>query len=94
MDFDFPSRVILEEHAQATPVYSKLRALLANGLMGVDLTGCWVTWRIMPLSRRPGLTCNYSGDSTDAQRYSSDDLEADEINKVVKKLPGETRENL
>ena len=92
MDFDLPSWVIREKHAQTVVAYSKLRALLENGLTEVDLTRCWVTWRIMPLSRQPNLMCNYSGDSTDAQWNSSDNLEANEINKVVKKLLRETQE--
>jgi hypothetical protein len=60
--------------------------------MGVDLTRCWITWRILPLSRRTGLMCNYSGDSKDAQWFSPVNLEADDINKIVKKLLGESQE--
>ena len=37
--------------------------------------------------------CNYSGKSNDAQRFSPIDLSADEINKIVKKLLGESQEN-
>lgn len=60
MDFIPQCRVIPEEHDQAAPAYSKLRALLANGLTGVDLTRCWLSWRILPLSHRSDLMCNYS----------------------------------
>ena len=33
-----------KERKQFTPIYSKIRALVANGLTGIDLTRCWVSW--------------------------------------------------
>jgi hypothetical protein len=32
-----------EERKQVATFYSKLRALMANGLTGIDLTGCWIS---------------------------------------------------
>jgi hypothetical protein len=86
--FELPGWASQEEHAQVAHVYPKLRALLANGLTGVDLTRCWITWKILPLSRRDDLMCNYSGESTDPQRFSPIDMSADDINKAMKKLLG------
>ena len=71
---------------------SKLRALIANGLTGIDLTRCWISWRIQPLSLRGDLMCNYTGDPTDVQRLSQVNLSEDEVNKATKKLLGETQE--
>ena len=52
---------------------------MANGLIGVDLVRCWVAWRIMPLSRRPGLMCEYTGDVKDPQRHNHKELNDDHV---------------
>ena len=92
MDFELPGWAPQEERSQHASIYPKLRALLANGLAGVDLTRCWVSWRILPLSLRNNLMYAYSGDLDDAQRYNNYSLDADEINRIVKKLLGENQE--
>ena len=53
----FPQRLTARERANYAPQLSKLRAFMENGLTGVDLARCWITWSILPLSRRPGLMC-------------------------------------
>jgi hypothetical protein len=60
-----PDRISIAERAKYMPTFSKVRALLANGLIGVDLVRCWVAWRIIPLSRRTGLMCEYTCDVKD-----------------------------
>ena len=64
----------------------KIKALLGNGLNGVDLVRVWVTWRILPLSRRPGLMCTYTGEKTDRQRHSPDDLPDDVVDATTQSL--------
>lgn len=53
----FPGWASKEERRQIAPLYSKIKALTANGLTGVDLTRCWITWRIQPLSPRGDRSC-------------------------------------
>lgn len=48
-----PGRLTAAERVPYASTLSKIRALIANGLTGVDLVHCWVAWRIFPLSRRP-----------------------------------------
>ena len=67
MDFDLPGRAPQEERDQFAFLFPKLTALQAWGLTGVDLTRCWVSWMIMPLSHRNDLMCNYSGRVDDPQ---------------------------
>lgn len=40
---------------------ARMKALLAHGLTGRDLTRCWVDWQIQPLSVRDRLRCEYTG---------------------------------
>ena len=47
-----PQRLTAKERQTYAPQLAKLRALLANGLTGIDLIRCWVSWGILPLSRR------------------------------------------
>ena len=63
----FPQRLTAKERANYAPQLSKLRAFMANGLTGVDFARCWITWSILPLSRRPGLMCEYTGCLKDPQ---------------------------
>ena len=71
----------------------KVKALLGNGLTGVDLVKCWVSWRIIPLSRRTGLMCTYTGDEKDSLRHSSASLTNEAINEMVKSLLNEDSED-
>ena len=77
------------ERAQYGPTFSKIRALLANGLTGVDLTRCWVSCRILPLSRRNALMCQYTGEVNDPQRFNQTPLTDQDLNTIVKSLLGE-----
>ena len=40
----------------------------------------------MPLSRRPGLMCEYTGDLNDPQRHIDIQLTDDEVTESVKKM--------
>ena len=62
-----PSRLNAKERAKYALAFSKLRAFMANGLTGVDFVRCWISWSILPLSRRPDLMCEYTGDVNDPQ---------------------------
>ena len=68
------------------PTIRKIKALLVNGLNGIDLVRVWVTWRILPLSRRPGLMCTYTGEKNDPQRHSPDDLPDDVVDATTQSL--------
>ena len=59
---------------------------MANGLIGTDFLRCWLSWSILPLSRRPDLMCNYSGKSDDPQRFSKDKLSESEVIESAKKI--------
>ena len=67
-----PQRLTAKERASYAPQLAKLGAFVANELIGVDFVRCWVSWSIMPLSRRPGLMCEYTGDLKDPQRHPAD----------------------
>ena len=71
----------------------KVKALLGNGLTGVDLVRCWVSWRIIPLSRRTGLMCTYTGGVKDSLRHSSTPLTDEAVNEMVKSLLNEDPED-
>ena len=87
-----PSKLTAMERAQHAHIFSKVKALTANGLTGVDLTRCWVSWRIMPLSRRNGLMCEYDGSYDHPQRFNKTPLFEKDINAIVKSLLGESQE--
>ena len=59
---------------------------MANGLTVIDLVRCWVSWCILPLSRRAGLMCEYIEDVKDPQRHIDIQLNDDEITEAVKKM--------
>ena len=63
---------------------------MANSLTGVDFARCWITWSIFPLSRRPGLMCEYTGSLKDPQRHVDIQLTEAEITEAVKKLMAST----
>ena len=65
---------------------------MANGLTGVNLVRCWVAWSILPLSRRSGLMCEYTGDVEDPLCYSPIRLEDKQINDMTKTLHNESLE--
>ena len=59
---------------------------MANGLTCIDFVRCWITWSILPLSRRPDLMCEYTGDVKDPQRHINIQLIEAEITEAVKKI--------
>nr|XP_020166437.1 nucleolar and coiled-body phosphoprotein 1-like [Aegilops tauschii subsp. strangulata] len=59
---------------------------MANGLTGIDLVRCWVTWRVLQLSIRPGLMCEYTGELTDPQCHCNIEMTEEDINNMTKTL--------
>lgn len=89
---ELPSKLTATERAQHAHIFPKVRALIANGLTRIDLTRCWVSWRILPLSRRGALMCEYTGSVNDPQHFNKTPLSDKEINAIVKLLLGESQE--
>lgn len=83
-----------ESRKKLKPVFMRIKALLAHGLKAMDLTRCWVGWHIQPLSLRPRLFHQYSGQVDDEMRYSNKTLEPTELGKAMKKLLGETQKEI
>ena len=81
-----PRRLTAKEQKTYAPQLAKLRALLANGLTGVDLVHCSVKWHILPLSRRSGLMHEYTGNAKDPQRFNEIEMTDDEVTESVKKM--------
>ena len=63
---------------------------MANGLTGVGFVRFWISWSILPLSRRPGLMCEYTGDSKGPQRHIDIELTEAEVTEAVKKILNES----
>jgi hypothetical protein len=82
----YPSKLTAIEKAETKKHVSRIRALVASGLTGVDLTRCWVAWQILPLSRRNNLIHTYTGETTDSQWYSSINLMDAQVEAVVQTL--------
>ncbi len=74
------------EHLPLNPTIKKIKALLGNGLNGIDLVRVWVTWRILPLSRRSSLMCTYTCEKHDPMRHSPDDLPDDVVDATTQSL--------
>ena len=85
----FPQRLSAKERSKYASQLSKLRAFMANGLTGVDLARCWISWSILPLSRRSGLMCKYTGSIDDPLRHTNIQLSDDEVTEAVKKMLNE-----
>jgi hypothetical protein len=86
---ELPNRMSAAERAKYAPAYAKIKALLANGLTGVDLTRCWVSWKILPLSRRDRLMHQFTGEPNDPLYFNATPLTEEDINSTVKGLLGE-----
>ena len=69
--YQLPDKLTPAERKKLVPTIRRVQALLGNGLTGVDLIRCWVAWRIIPLSRQPGLMYSYTGGTDDPLRHSS-----------------------
>ena len=85
-----PDKVTAAERQTLAPTLAKIKALLGNGLNGIDLVWCWVAWRIIPLSRRSGLMCTYTGNEKDPLRHSPDNLPDDAVDEMTKSLLNES----
>ncbi|XP_044360278.1 uncharacterized protein [Triticum aestivum] len=66
-----PDKLNVAKHKKLVPKIRKVQDLLGNSLTGVDLIRCWIAWRVIPLSCRSGLMCNYTGGTDDPLRHSS-----------------------
>ncbi|XBJ12429.1 hypothetical protein VPH35_016953 [Triticum aestivum] len=78
------------ERQPLLPTINKIKALLGNGLNGINLVRVWISWRVIPLSRRPGLMCEYTGRKDDPQRHSRNDLPEDVAEEETKALLNES----
>ncbi|SPT16339.1 unnamed protein product [Triticum aestivum] len=78
------------ERQPLLPTINKIKALLGNGLNGIDLVRVWISWRVIALSRRPGLMCEYTGRKDDPQRHSRNDLPEDIAEEETKALLNES----
>ena len=81
-----PQRLTAKERSKYAPQISKIRAFMANGLTNIDLVRCWVSWGILPLSRRTRLMHEYTGDVNDPQWHIEIYMNDDEVTKCVKKM--------
>ena len=62
---------------------------MANGLTGVDLTRCWISWSILPLSQRSGLMREYTDIVDDPLRHFKIQLTDEEITEAMNKMLNE-----
>lgn len=90
-DATFPDRLTPGDRKKYEPTMAKIRALVANGLTGVDLARCWVNWQIMPLSRRDWLMYEYTGELNDSLRFTNP-VTPEDTNATVKTILGEKME--
>ena len=74
------------ERVPLNSTIKKIKALLGNGLNGIDLVRVWVTWRVLPLIRRPSLMCTYSGEKDDPLCHIPDDLPEDVVEAMTQTL--------
>ncbi|XBI55013.1 hypothetical protein VPH35_036916 [Triticum aestivum] len=85
-----PDKLSQAERQPLIPTINKIKALLGNGLNGIDLVQVWISWRVIPLSRRPGLMCDYTGRKDDPLRHSRNDLPEDVVEDMTKALLNES----
>ena len=85
-----PDKLSQAERQPLIPTINKIKALLGNGLNGIDLVRVWISWRVIPLSRRPGLMCDYTGRKDDPLRHSRNDLPEDIVEDMTKALLNES----
>ena len=77
--FTLPDKLTVAERKKLLPSIRRINGLLGNGLTGVDLTRCWISWRIIPLSRRSKLMYEYGGEPDDSLRHTSVQLTEEDI---------------
>ncbi|SPT17716.1 unnamed protein product [Triticum aestivum] len=85
-----PNKLSQAERQPLIPTINKIKALLGNGLNGIDLVQVWISWRVIPLSRRPGLMCDYTGQKDDPLQHSPNDLPEDVVDDMTKPLLNES----
>ncbi|XBI53663.1 hypothetical protein VPH35_035852 [Triticum aestivum] len=85
-----PDKLTQAERQPLIPTINKIKALLGNGLNGIDLVRVWISWRVIPLSRRPGLMCAYTGWKDDPLRHSPNDLPEEVVDDMTKSLLNES----
>ena len=85
-----PDKVTAAERQTLAPTMAQVKALLGNGLNGIDLVRFRLAWRIILLSRRPGLMCTYTGKKNDPLRHSPDDLPDHVVDDMTKSLLNES----
>ncbi|SPT16162.1 unnamed protein product [Triticum aestivum] len=78
------------ERQPLLPIINKIKALLDNGLNEIDLVRVWISAWVIPLSRRPGLMCEYMDQKDDPQRHSRNDLPEDVAEEMTKALLNES----
>ena len=76
-------------HLEVAALTRRGQALITHGLTGIDLVKCWVRWSIQPLTIRPRLMYEYTGESTDNLRFSEVTLTEDQVLKSAKPFLGE-----
>ena len=74
-----PDKLTIVERKKLIPSIKRINALLENGLTRVDLIRCWISWRVIPLSRRSKLMYEYGGRPNDSLRHSSVQLSEEDI---------------
>ena len=77
--FTLPDKLTVAERKRLFPSIRRINALLGNGLTGVDLTHCWISWRVIPLSRRSKLMYEYDGGPDDSLCHSPVELTEEDI---------------
>ena len=75
------------------PVIRRMKALLAHGLIGTDLTRCWVSWQIQPLSVRDRLMCEYTGRG-DSMCFAQNEIPSAALVTACKKFLAERIEDI
>ena len=80
--------------AKLPPLLKRVKTLIVRGLTSLDLTQCWVSWHIQPLSIRNRLFCSYTGSTVDSMRYSTNTPTKPELIKMLKTLVSTPRERV
>ena len=77
--FTLPDKLTVAECKKLLPSIRRINGLLGNGLTGVDLTRCWISWRIIPLSRHSKLMYEYGGGPDDSLHHTLVQLTEEDI---------------
>ena len=74
-----PDKLTAVQQKKLIPSIKRINALLGNGLTGVDLIRGWISWRVIPLSRRSKVMSEYGGGPNDSLRHSFVQLTKEDI---------------